>query len=91
MYYVSDHLGGLANIVKLEFDSERGELLPAKPGPQMVTSHKDESVRRARMNSSGDTIVYECGPDIWIRSVKDGKVASSTSRSTQTTKQTRKS
>ena len=73
LYYVSDCAGGLANLVKLPIDGERGELLPSKPTPQALTSHKDEFVRRARMSANGETIVYECGPDIWVYSVKQGK------------------
>src|ERR1019366_5638740 len=73
LYYVSDCAGGLANLVKLPIEGERGELLPSKPTPQALTSHKDEFVRRARMSAYGETIVYECGPDIWVYSVKQGK------------------
>ena len=43
------------------------------PTPQALTHHKDDSVRRARISANGEWIVYECGPDIWIHSVKDGK------------------
>jgi tricorn protease len=73
LYYVSDCCGGLANIVKHEIDGEHGDLLPGKPKPIAVTSHKDESVRRARLCANGQTIVYECGPDLWIHSLKEGK------------------
>jgi tricorn protease len=73
LYYVSDCLGGLSNIVKHDIDGERGDLLPAKPKPTAVTTHKDDSVRRARLCANGQVIVYECGPDVWIHSLKEGK------------------
>lgn len=65
IYYVSDVAGGLANIVKqsVEPDSK----------PVAVTSHKDEFVRRMRMCANGQTIVYECGPDLYVHSIKEGK------------------
>ena len=73
LYYVSDCCGGLTNLVKLPINGERGRLLEAVPGPTALTKHKDESVRRARMSANGEVIVYECGPDIWVHSVKQGK------------------
>jgi tricorn protease len=65
LYYVSDCNGGLANIVKQGLD--------ASDKPIAVTDHKDDFVRRARMCANGQTIVYECGPDIWVYSLKEGK------------------
>jgi tricorn protease len=73
LYYVSDCCGGLANLVKQAIDGDKGQLLPEKPEPIAITKHKDEFVRRARMSANGEVIVYECGPDIWIHSVKQGK------------------
>jgi len=72
LYYVSDTTGGLANLVKLEIDGEQGDLLPGKPMPTKLTKHTDDFVRRARMSANGEAIVYECGFDLWIYSVKDG-------------------
>jgi tricorn protease len=71
LYYVSDVLGGLANIVQLGFDDQGDNLVVQQP--KEVTNHKDEFVRRARMCANGELIAYECGPDIWIHSIKDGK------------------
>ena len=65
LYYVSDVLGGLANLVKQEASG--------KGTPTALTHHKDDSVRRARISADGESIVYECGADICIYSFKDGK------------------
>jgi tricorn protease len=73
LYYVSDCLGGVANIVKLEINGARGELLSEKQEARRVTDHKSDFVRRARMSANGAAIVYECGPDLFIHSIKDGK------------------
>lgn len=53
---------------------KEGELKNASDGmkPQPITSHKDDSVRRARLSGNGEWIVYECGPDIWIVASKGG-------------------
>jgi len=68
LYYVSDVAGGLANIVKQAID-------PQSPAAQAVavTHHADEFVRRARMCANGELIVYECGPDVWVHSLKTNK------------------
>jgi tricorn protease len=70
IYYVSDCLGGPANVVRQEIDPQRGTPVPGKD-PERVTDHKDERVRRARLNASGEWLVYECGADIWVHSLKD--------------------
>jgi tricorn protease len=67
LFYVSDVLGApgaLANIV-------RQPLGGASP-PELVTNHKEDSVRRARLSRGGDWIVYECGADLWVVSTKGG-------------------
>lgn len=70
LYYVSDVTSGMANLTKIA----AGESSPATVAvPQAVTHHKEDSVRRARMCANGELIVYECGPDIWIHSLKTGK------------------
>ena len=69
LYYVSDVAGGLANLTKIAV----GESDSPMPPPQAVTHHKEDSVRRARMCANGELIVYECGADIWIHSLKTGK------------------
>jgi tricorn protease len=66
LFYVSDVTGGLSNIVKQDLDGGK---------PVAVTSHKDDFVRRARIGANGQAIVYECGFDLWIHSIKEGKSA----------------
>jgi tricorn protease len=70
IYYVSDFLGGLANVVRQEVDPEQGTALPGK-SVERVTEHKDDRVRRCRLNGGGDFLAYECGGDLWIHSFKD--------------------
>lgn len=68
LFYVSDIASKLANLTKIA----AGEAdQPAIPQP--VTHHQEDSVRRARISANGEFIVYECGPDIWIHTVKTGK------------------
>src|SRR5207248_4139467 len=43
--------------------------------PLQVTFHKDDAVRRARISSSGEWIVYECGFDLWVASTQEGSPA----------------
>jgi tricorn protease len=70
LFYVSE-TAGTANIVAQELSTSTG--LPTAVGAaKPLTQHKEDSVRRARINSSGDWIVYECGGDLWICSTKDG-------------------
>lgn len=64
LYYVSEHFGAPANIVRQEANS--------KAKPQLVTFHKDDGVRRARISANGEWIVYECGTDLWVVSTKEG-------------------
>jgi len=80
LYYVSDVTGGLANIVQHNVEKQIALKMaedqledPIKYLPAAVTHHKDDFVRRARISANGQSIVYECGPDIWIHSVKEGK------------------
>jgi tricorn protease len=71
LYYVSDCLGGLANVVRQEVDRHTGAALSDK-NPERITDQKDERVRRARLSAGGQWLVYECGADIWVHSLKDG-------------------
>ncbi len=68
LFYVSENLGGTANIVRMPLSA------PGKPSPkpEAVTSHKDDSVRRARISRDGQWIVYECGADLWVTSTQPG-------------------
>ncbi|MCI0463057.1 MAG: S41 family peptidase [Gemmataceae bacterium] len=75
LYYVSDcwsDPGGPANLVRMELTPEAIRSVAAGSRPQQVTTHKDMSVRRARLSASGEWIVYECGPDLWITSTRNG-------------------
>jgi tricorn protease len=64
LYYVSD-FHGTSNIVR-----QPVKLPTMKPGetfkPILVTRHKEESVRKARISKDGTYIVYECGADLWV-------------------------
>jgi tricorn protease len=71
LYYVSDVSNGTANLTKIVINSDADA--PTVPVPQAVTQHKEDSVRRARICANGEVIVYECGADIWVYSLKTGK------------------
>jgi tricorn protease len=70
LYYVSEHFGTPANIVRRTLGD------PAREGTaglvQQLTFHKDDGVRRARLSGNGEWIVYECGADLWVVSTKGG-------------------
>ncbi len=70
IYYVSDCLGGVANVVRQEVDPKRGKPVPGK-GAERVTDQKNERVRRVRLSAGGEWLVYESGADIWVHSLKD--------------------
>jgi tricorn protease len=63
LYYVSECWGTPANIVRQEVGGKKATL---------VTFHKEDSVRRARISANGEWIVYECGPDLWVVSTREG-------------------
>src|SRR5262249_46060070 len=74
LYYVSDVCaapGGPANIVRQDVTAVP-DGAPGVTKPQPLTSHKEDGVRKARMSKSGEWIVYECGPDLWVASTRDG-------------------
>jgi tricorn protease len=68
IYYVSEYHATekhpVANIVKQD--------VAGKKQPQIVTMHTEDSVRTARISRNGEWIVYECGPDLWVASTKEG-------------------
>lgn len=66
--YVSEQFGTAANIVVQDMNS----LGQPENKPRPLTSHKEESVRRARISGNGEWIVYECGCDLWLVSTRDG-------------------
>src|ERR1051326_3347415 len=65
IYYVSEELGVPANIVKKPANNPAAK-------PQFVTMHKEDAVRRARISTNGEWIVYECGFDLWVASTHEG-------------------
>lgn len=68
LFYVSETLSNPANIVRQELSGDMSG--PSKSAPVAVTFHKDEAVRRARANPSGEWMVYECGADLWVLNTK---------------------
>ncbi|MFN4259728.1 MAG: S41 family peptidase [Gemmataceae bacterium] len=64
LYYVSELFGTPANIVRMDLSS--------KSKPEQITFHTDDGVRRARINRTGEWIVYECGFDLWLLSTRSG-------------------
>jgi tricorn protease len=68
LYYVSEHFGTPANVVRVPVPATPG----AHPTPEQVTFHKDDAVRRARVSANGEWIVYECGADLWVVSTHGG-------------------
>jgi len=71
LYYVSEIHGGPANIVCVDLNTSTSPPTPTA-SPRPLTSHRDESVRKARISGNGEWIVYECGGDLWVTSTRDG-------------------
>ena len=42
------------------------------PSPRRLTTHDDDTVRRARISGNGEWIVYECGSDLWVVGTRSG-------------------
>jgi tricorn protease len=72
IYYVSDTPGPQANIVRQELASGPGQPLTVKSPPQVLTTHKEDGVRRARLSGNGQWLVYECGADLYVTSASGG-------------------
>ena len=68
MYYVTENgsKDGCANVVCQNLSSDFAPTGPTK----RVTTHDDDTVRRARVSGNGEWIVYECGADLWVASTK---------------------
>lgn len=64
LYYVSEVMGTPANIVKQDANG--------RSMPQLMTFHKEDGVRKARISRDGEWIVYECGADLWVASTHEG-------------------
>ena len=70
LYYVSE-LGsksGCANIIAQNLAPGN----TAEGGYLRLTTHEDDTVRRARISANGEWIVYECGADLWVVGTKTG-------------------
>src|SRR5436190_2577821 len=65
LYFVSEQFG-TANIGRLDLSA--GD----KPKPQQLTTHTEDSVRRARISGNGEWIVYECGADLYVTPTHGG-------------------
>ncbi|MBX9681945.1 MAG: PDZ domain-containing protein [Gemmataceae bacterium] len=70
LYYVSERFGTPANLVRQEM---KPDLSGPQGEPSPLTSHKDEAVRRARISRDGQSIVYECGADLWLYTFANGQ------------------
>ena len=70
LYYVTEQLSkpGSANLVAQDLGAD----LKPTGTPKPITSHTDDSVRRARISGNGDWLVYECGADLWVVDTKGG-------------------
>jgi tricorn protease len=74
LFYVSEHFG-TSNIVRQPLAPSVSPLpgkAPEPPKPVAVTQHTDDAVRLARISRTGEWIVYECGPDLWVVSTAEG-------------------
>jgi tricorn protease len=69
LFYVSEQFGGVANIVVQDFNTAGQPEGKAR----LLTNHRDDSVRRARISGNGEWIVYECGFDLWVVATRDGQ------------------
>jgi tricorn protease len=77
LFYVSEY-HGTSNVVRQPVTpptfaaaSLAGAPSRAIVTPTLVTHHKADSVRRARISRNGEWIVYECGADLWVVSTGD--------------------
>jgi tricorn protease len=68
LYYVTEagSKPGCANVVCQSISSDGALTGPAK----RVTTHDDDTVRRARVSGNGEWVVYECGPDLWVKNLR---------------------
>lgn len=75
LYYVSENGSkrGCANVVVQ--DVSPGSTAPAGGPPRRVTTHDEDTVRRARISQNGEWIVYECGADLWVIGTRPGHPA----------------
>jgi tricorn protease len=69
LFYVTEQgfAKGCANIVCQPLDG-----ITSVGEPKAITTHSEDTVRRARISGNGEWIVYECGGDIWVTSTRSG-------------------
>jgi tricorn protease len=71
LYFVSEVFGTPANLVKQKVNGgDKPTLVTADANGKPF--HKVDAVRQARISTNGETIVYECGADLWLVSTKPG-------------------
>jgi tricorn protease len=68
LYYVTENgsTRGCANVVCQDVSGSEGK------GLIRLTTHEDDTVRRARISGNGEWIVYECGGDLWVVATRGG-------------------
>jgi tricorn protease len=64
LFYVTENASkfNCANVVCQNLATDGTPVGPIK----RLTTHDDDTVRRARMSANGEWIVYECGADLWV-------------------------
>ncbi len=71
IYYVSEGFGTPANLVSID-SSGKGKPVLLTRDKAGKPFHTSDGVRRARISSNGQQIVYECGADLWVMEAKEG-------------------
>jgi tricorn protease len=68
LYYVTENGSktGCANVVCQEIGSDGTPV----GQPRRLTTHADDTVRRARVSGNGEWVVYECGGDLWVTNAR---------------------
>ena len=68
LYYVTEDGSkpGCANVVCRALSPDSAPTGPLK----RLTTHDEDTVRRARVSGNGEWVVYECGADLWVVSTK---------------------
>ncbi len=68
LYYVTEDGSkpGCANVVCRALSSDSAPTGPLK----RLTTHDEDTVRRARVSGNGEWVVYECGADLWVVSTR---------------------
>ncbi|MBA4063780.1 MAG: MdsD protein [Isosphaera sp.] len=59
---------GCANVVVQDLGSGHAPT----GAPRRLTTHDEDTVRRARLSGNGEWVVYECGADLWVINTRSG-------------------